>query len=89
MPTATFTTRMDVDLKERLQKIAGYDRRSASFVANQAILNLVEEREATRQLVETGLMLADQGISISEGAIHAWMNGPEDAPFPEPDTFEK
>lgn len=89
MPTATFTTRMDVDLKERLQKIAGYDRRSASFVANQAILNLVEEREATRELIETGLMLADQGISISEGAIHAWMSGPEDAPFPEPDTFDK
>ena len=89
MPTTTFTTRLDVDLKARLQKIAEYDRRSASYMANQAIQNLVEEREATRQLVETGLMLADQGISISEGAIHAWMNGPEDAPFPEPDTFEK
>jgi len=90
MPTAIFTTRMDVDLKSRLQKIAGYDRRSASFVANQAILNHVEEREATRELVETGLMLVEKGApSISEGAIHAWMNGPEDAPFPEPDTFEK
>lgn len=89
MTTATFTTRMDADLKQRLQKIADYDRRSASFVANQAILNLVEEREATRELVETGLMLADKGISISEGAIQAWMNGPENAAFPEPDTFEK
>lgn len=89
MTTATFTTRMDPDLKQRLQKIADYDRRSASFVANQAILNMVEEREATRELVETGLMLADKGISISEGAIHAWMNGPENAAFPEPDTFEK
>ena len=89
MPTSTFTTRIDVDLKERLQKIAQYDRRSASFMANQAILNLVEEREATRELIETGLMLADKGISISSEAIHAWMNGPEDAPFPEPDTFEK
>ena len=89
MPTSTFTTRIDVDLKERLQKIAQYDRRSASFMANQAILNLVEEREATRELIETGLRLADKGISISSEAIHAWMNGPEDAPFPEPDTFEK
>lgn len=90
MPTSTFTTRIDVDLKERLQKIAQYDRRSASFVANQAILNLVEEREATRELVELGLAMVEQGApSISSEAIHAWMNGPEDAPFPEPDTFHK
>ena len=90
MPTATFTTRMDVDLKERLQKIASYDRRSASFMANQAILNLVEEREATRELVETGLKLIEQGApTISPEAIHAWMEGPEDASFPEPDIFSK
>ncbi len=89
MPTSTFTTRMDVDLKERLQKVARFERRSASFIANQAIENLVEEREATRALVETGLMLADKGVSISSEAIHAWMSGPEDAAFPEPDTFEK
>lgn len=90
MPTSTFTTRIDVGLKDRLQQIARYDRRSASFVANQAILNLVEEREATRELVETGLMLVEKGApSISAKAIHIWMNGPEDAPFPEPDTFEK
>lgn len=88
MPTTTFTTRLDVDLKERLQKIAQYDRRSASFMANQAIQNLVEEREATRELVKTGLELAEKGISISEDAVTAWMNGPEDASFPKPDTFE-
>ena len=83
MPTTTFTTRLDVDLKERLQKIAQYDRRSASFMAN-----LVEEREATREIVKTGLKLAEKGISVSEDAVAAWMNGPEDAPFPKPDTFE-
>jgi hypothetical protein len=33
-------------------------------------------------------MLADKGVSISPEAIHAWMHGPADAPFPEPDTFE-
>ncbi len=88
MPTSTFTTRIDNDLKARLQKIAQYDRRSASFMANQAIENLVEEREATRELVQTGLKLVDKGVSISEEAIQTWMNGPSDAPFPKPDTFE-
>ena len=89
MSTSTFTTRIDADLKKRLQKLARLERRSASFMANQAIENLVEEREATRELVKTGLMLAERGVSISSEAIHAWMSGPEDAPFPEPDTFEE
>jgi predicted transcriptional regulator len=85
MPTSTFTTRIDVNLKERLQTIARQEHRSASFMANQAIEHFVEEREATRALVETGLMLIEKGApTISSDAVHAWMNGPEDAPFPEP-----
>lgn len=88
MPTTTFTTRLDVGLKARLQQIAEYDRRSASYMANQAIQNLVEEREATRELIHTGLELVEKGVSISENAINEWMNGPENAPFPKPDTFE-
>lgn len=89
MATSTFTTRIDADLKERLQQVARRERRSASFIANQAIENLVEEREATRALVETGLMMIEKGApTISAEAIHEWMNGPDDAPFPEPDTFE-
>jgi len=88
MATTSLTTRIDSELKSRLQRVAKLERRSASFIANQAIQNLVEEREATRELVQTGLMLADKGVSISPEAIHAWMHGPEDAPFPEPDTFE-
>jgi predicted transcriptional regulator len=85
MPTSTFTTRIDVTLKERLQTIARQEHRSASFMANQAIEHFVEEREATRALVETGLMLIEKGApTISSDAIHAWMNGAEDAPFPEP-----
>jgi predicted transcriptional regulator len=88
MATTSLTTRIDSDLKSRLQRVARLERRSASYIANQAIQNLVEEREATRELVETGRMLADKGVSISPEAIHAWMHGPADAPFPEPDTFE-
>lgn len=58
-------------------------------MANQAIENFVEEREATRALVETGLMMIEKGVpTISAEAIHEWMHGPDGAPFPEPDTFE-
>ena len=89
MPTIPFTTRLDTGLKIRLEKIAQYEDRSTSYVANRAIQNFVEEREATRDLIEVGLHLVEKGVSISESAIDSWLNSPEDSPFPKPDTFEK
>ena len=88
MPTSTFTTCIDADLKERMQNIARREQRSASFMANQAIQHFVEDREATRALVEAGSMLIEKcAPTISSEAIHVWMKGPEDAPFPEPDII--
>ena len=48
---------------------------------------MTDEKQAMRSLIETGLKLADKGIGISEEAIDAWVDGPIDAPFPEPDSF--
>lgn len=86
MPTVSFTHRIDVDLKSDLDDIAQFENRSASFVANQAIQNFVEERKATRALVETGLELIEQGASgIPAEDIHAWMLSDDDSQtFPEP-----
>jgi predicted transcriptional regulator len=80
----TITTRIDSDLKEELQRIAKAERRSASFIANQAIENLVAERRATRELVELGMQLAEQGASsIPAEDIHSWILAEDDtAPFP-------
>jgi len=84
MPTKSFTTRIDADLKAELERIARAEKRSASFMANQAIQNLVEERKATHELVELGLELIEQGApSISGEDMHAWMLSEDDsAPFP-------
>lgn len=84
MATSTFTTRINSDLKAELERIARADKRSASFIANQAIENLVEERRATRELVELGLQLIEQGApNIQPEDIHAWMLSDDDsAPFP-------
>ncbi len=89
MPTAPFTTRLDIGLKTRLEQIAQSEDRSTSYIANRAIKNFVEEREATRELIEVGLKLIEKGVSISESAIDSWLNSPEDTPFPKPDTFEQ
>jgi predicted transcriptional regulator len=82
MATTTFTTRIDLGLKKRLEQLAVRDKRSASFVANLAIQNMVEEREATRDLVLVGLELAKAGHSISEEDIDSWLRNPEDTAFP-------
>ncbi len=82
MTTTTFTTRIDLGLKKRLEQLAARDRRSASYVANLAIQNMVEEREATRDLVMVGLELAKTGHSIAEEDIDSWLRNSEDAAFP-------
>lgn len=83
MPTAPFTARIDKDLKAELEQIARFERRSAGFIASQAIRNLVEERRATRELIDTGLKLVEMGApSLSPDEFNAWLNAEEDAPFP-------
>jgi predicted transcriptional regulator len=82
MTTTTFTTRIDQGLKQRLEKVAARDKRSASFMANLAIQNMVEEREATRELVFVGLELAKARYSISEQDVDTWLRDREDAVFP-------
>ena len=82
MPTTSFTTRIDSELKSELEQIARYEDRSTSYIANQAIAAFVEERRQTHELVRVGLQLVDKGVSISEAAIDEWMVGDEEAPFP-------
>jgi predicted transcriptional regulator len=84
MATTSFTTRIDADLKSELERIARSEKRSTSFMANQAIQNLVEERKATQELVEAGLALVGQGApSIPAEDMHAWMlSEDESEPFP-------
>ena len=52
--TTSFTTRIDSDLKKRLEKIARLDDRSASYVVNQAIEAMVQDREYTHSLIRIG-----------------------------------
>lgn len=87
MPTTTFTTRIDKDLKARLERIAKFENRSASFVANRAIAAAVEEREATHELVNVGLEMIEKGVGMtSREAVSDWLRAEDDAPFPKPNA---
>lgn len=61
------------------------ENRSASFMANQAIKSLVEERKATRELIELGLEMVQTGApTIPSEDIHDWLLAEdENAPFPQ------
>lgn len=84
MASASFTHRMDPDLKSELERIARFDDRSASYVANMAIRAFVDERQATRDLVREGLRQMEAGApSIPAEAIRDWLLGDDDQPFPE------
>ena len=85
MATTPFTTRIDAELKADLERIAGQERRSASYMANLAIRNLVEERKATRELVDLGLDMVRTGApGVAEADVEAWLADDDERPFPSP-----
>ena len=84
MASASFTHRMDPDLKAELEKIARFDDRSASYIANMAIRAFVEERQATRELVIEGLRQVEAGApSVPADEVQDWLLADDDRPFPE------
>jgi predicted transcriptional regulator len=84
MSNSSLTTRLDADLKSDLEQIARFDKRSTSYMANLAIRNLVEERKATRELIQTGLALVEGGAgSLSSESVHEWFLADDEQPFPQ------
>jgi predicted transcriptional regulator len=88
MTTTSFTTRIDPALKSRLEQIARLEDRSASYMANQAIRALVEEREATHELLAVGSQLIDKGVAIPEAAVETWLHADDATEFPASDAVE-
>jgi predicted transcriptional regulator len=75
---------MDPELREELERIARFDDRSASYIANLAIRAFVEERQATRDLVREGLRQVEAGApSLSPEQVQDWLLAGDDRPFPE------
>ena len=84
MPTKPFTTRLDVGVQAELEQIARYEDRSSSYLVSQAVVQLVQERKATRELIATGLALIEgKAPSVSPEAVHEWLLSDEETTFPE------
>lgn len=89
MPSATFSMRMDADMKRRLEEQAVLSDRSAAWVAQQAIEEYLGRNEALRQAVQEALD-NDDGRRTSGEAIMRWLSrwgDGHDEPMPEADIF--
>lgn len=90
MPSATFSMRMDADVKRRLEEKAAHMDRSAAWVAQHAIESFLAHEDALAESVRAALAEADKGVFVSGDAVERWMDRWADGfddPFPEPDVF--
>ena len=74
MPTTSFTLRMDVDLKVRLEAEAKAEDRSAAWLAQTAISELLERREWKRQAIEEGEADVRAGRLIDGDVVMEWVH---------------
>ena len=73
MGTTPFTFRIDADLKARLEKIADSEDRSASYMAVQAVENLVKMREAKAAIIRSALESAQTQPRYSSQSVVSWV----------------
>lgn len=73
MARATFTMRMDSDLKNRLEAEAALEDRSASWLAAQAIEMMLDEKAEKYAAIDRALAASETEGRISEQAMRAWI----------------
>lgn len=89
MPSATFSMRMDADIKRRLEEQAARSDRSSAWVAQQAIEEYLGRSAALRTAVQEALD-NDDGRRTSSDAVMRWLSrwaDGHDEPMPEADIF--
>jgi predicted transcriptional regulator len=92
MPLITTSLKLDSDVKERLNKIAGDKRRSANWLMGEAIREFVNREEALAEFDRQTIAAIEEydrtGKAVSEEAADAWfarLAAGEDVPPPEPE----
>ena len=73
MPSTTFTVRVDVAVKKRLQKLAKDTGRSRSFLAAEAIENYVDTNEWQVAGIKQAIASLDQGYAVPHEQVKKWV----------------
>lgn len=90
MATVPFSLRIDAKLKAKLEKEAAREDRSSAYMAQRAIAEFVDARDAKRKALEEAFAEADRGTFVSGEAVEKWMASwgtGHELPMPEPDIF--
>ena len=73
MSYATFTVRVDSDIKKRLEKLAKSTGRSRSFLAAEAIGEFVDVNEWQIAGIRAAMQSLDRGESIPHEQVKEWV----------------
>jgi predicted transcriptional regulator len=90
MATVPFSMRIDSAVKKQLEREAERQDRSAAYLAQQAIVAYLDEKQARREMLREAARELDKGVFVSGEAVMAWMKSwgtDKELPMPEPDIF--
>lgn len=88
MAQVPFSIRFSDEIRQRIDKQAAREERSAGYVVQKAIEEYLDAKDYKRQCLREAIAEADKGAFISEERMDAWVDswGTEnELPFPEPD----
>jgi RHH-type transcriptional regulator, rel operon repressor / antitoxin RelB len=74
MASTTFTLRVEIDVKKRLQKLAKSTGRSRSFLAAEALNAYLDVNEWQVAGIRKGMGTLDRGESVPHEQVKAWVN---------------
>jgi len=88
--TSTTSLKLDAEMKERVQRLASAQRRTAHWVMREAIEQYVERQEKREQFLRDGLAAWEDyratGLHLTEEEVDDWLaklEAGEDAELPE------
>jgi len=88
--TSTTSLKLDAEMKERVQKVATTQRRTAHWVMREAIKQYIEREEKREQYLRDGLAAWEDyqatGLHLTEEEVDTWLAklaAGEDAELPE------
>ena len=72
--TTTFTVRVPINVKRRLDKLAKATRRTRSWLAADAVAGYVEQQHWQLVEIEEGIKDADAGRIVPHEDVKRWLN---------------
>jgi len=74
MPSTTFTARVELDVKKRLEKLAKSTGRSRSFLAAEALNEYLDLNEWQVAGVKRAVASLDRGEGVPHREVKDWVN---------------